>query len=153
MKKKELKFKIYQHECVDCGWKIWRDYVIEDPVCSKCESTKPPKVTEDELVREIIINDTFNPQDYERAKQVAQDLIDGKPLEEIDGIELYESVSDESLGVSGMAKSSRMIGGSMLGFLGGGTELVRLSCIMPCFIRGVASFSTGSGRDIENNYY
>jgi hypothetical protein len=85
--KKQLKFKIYQHECVDCGWKIWRDYpIVDSPRCSQCESTNPPKITEDELIREMIINDTYSPEDYDRAKRIAQEIIDGKPLEEIDGL-------------------------------------------------------------------
>jgi hypothetical protein len=91
MTKKHLKFKIYQHECVDCGWKIWRDYIIPEPICSACESTNPPKITEDELVREIVINDTYTPEEYENAKRIAQEIVDGKPLEEIDGLGLSDA--------------------------------------------------------------
>lgn len=88
MEKKQLKFKIYQHECVDCGWKIWRDYPVENPKCSQCESTNPPKVTEDELIREMVTHDTYTPEDYERAKRIAQEIVDGKPLEEIEGLDV-----------------------------------------------------------------
>lgn len=96
MKKKQLKFKIYQHECVDCGWKIWRDYEIKDPICSNCESTNPPNITEDELIREIIINDTYETEDYEKAKRIAQEIADGKPLEEIEGLDLGDDLDISS---------------------------------------------------------
>jgi hypothetical protein len=99
MTKKQLKFKIYQHECVDCGWKIWRDFVIEDPICSKCESTNT-KVTEDELIREIVVNDTYTPEEYENAKRIAQEIVDGKPLEEIEGLGLGTDLTEDALRIS-----------------------------------------------------
>ncbi len=97
MGKKQIRFKIYRHECSDCGHSTWRDYVIEDAVCSECGSPAPPKVTEDELVKEIVMNDTYTPEDYENAKRIAQEIVDGKPLEEIEGLNLgdaYDSSED-----------------------------------------------------------
>jgi hypothetical protein len=85
---KQLKFKIYRHECQDCGWNIWRDYIIEEPICSTCGSTTPPVITEEELVREMVVYDTYTPEDYEKAKKVAKDIIAGVPLEEIEELEL-----------------------------------------------------------------
>jgi hypothetical protein len=88
MIKKELKFKIYRYECPECFHSTWRDYVVESPVCSECQSTKIPTVTEDELVREIVTNESHSPEEYERAKRITQDIIEGKPLEEIEGLDL-----------------------------------------------------------------
>jgi hypothetical protein len=85
---KQYKFKIYKHECVECGWSIWRDYVINDAVCSQCGSAIPPHITEEELVREITVYDTYTPEDYARAKKVAVDILAGVPLEEIEGLDL-----------------------------------------------------------------
>lgn len=85
---KQLKFKIYRHECKDCGWSIWRDYPIEKPICSQCGSETPPTITEEELVREMELYDTYTPEDYARAKKVATDIIAGVPLEEIEGLGL-----------------------------------------------------------------
>lgn len=109
MTKKQIKFKIYQYECVDCGWKIWRDYIIDSPICSSCQSTRPPTIVEDELVKEVVINDTYTPEDYEQAKRIAQEIIEGKPLEEINGLILG---IDENL--RSIAKRSRMLGMNLM---------------------------------------
>jgi hypothetical protein len=131
MKKKQLKFKIYQHECVDCGWKIWRDYIVENPRCSNCESTSPPKITEDELIKEIILLDTAPREEYEQAKRITQEIVDGRSLEEIDGLGIDLSFTDScllsnmafacgtlSVSLSGLAKKSRMIGGCLRSAVG-----------------------------------
>jgi hypothetical protein len=144
MTKKQLKFKIYQHECVDCGWKIWRDYEIESPVCSKCESTKPPKITEDELIRELIINDTYDPEDYENAKRIAQEIIDGKPLEEIEGL----NVSDD-LNLRSEPASANLLRGA--GFVGGGGD-IRI-CMFSGFLGMLSASATYLSAELKNHYY
>jgi hypothetical protein len=119
MTKKQLKFKIYQHECVDCGWKTWRDFVIEDPICSKCESTNT-KVTEDELIREIVVNDTYTPEEYENAKRIAQEIVDGKPLEEIEGLGLDTDLTGDAIRTSAeRCLVSSGLGARLVGWLGG----------------------------------
>jgi hypothetical protein len=134
MKKKQLKFKIYQHECVDCGWKIWRDYIVENPRCSQCESTNLPKISEDELVKEIVMLDTNPKEEYEQAKRIVQEIVDGKSLEEIDGLELdfnssketiWLHMTDHLIFVSSLAKKSRMISNcfcSAIGIQGGALD-------------------------------
>ena len=94
--KKEVVFKIYRHECVDCGHSTWRDYILEMPICSECQSVNPPKVTEDTLVREIVLNDTYTPEQYEEIRRITQEIIDGRPLEKIKGLYL-EKDSDEEI--------------------------------------------------------
>ena len=93
--KKELVFKIYRHECPDCGHSTWRDYILEFPICNECQSVNPPKVTEDTLVREIILNDAYTPEQYEEVRRLTQELIDGKPLEEIKGLYLGKDDEEE----------------------------------------------------------
>jgi hypothetical protein len=130
MIKKEFKFKIYKHECVECGHSTWRDFIIEDPMCVQCQSTNPPNITEDELVKEVVINNSYTPEDYAQAKRIAQEIIDGKPLEEIEGLGL--DFSPDTMEpctipiffrsrrqiVPGMMKDC-MISGSALGFQAG----------------------------------
>jgi hypothetical protein len=112
MNKKELKFKIYKHECVECGHSTWRDFVIEKPVCVQCQSTKPPNIIEDVLVKEVVINDTYTSEDYAQAKRIAQEIIDGKPLEEIKGLELdvdFDSTDAHEVTIRALPPFFRMV--------------------------------------------
>lgn len=139
MKKKQLKFKIYQHECVDCGWKIWRDYPIEEgAICSACESTNPPTITEDELIREIVINESYTPEEYENAKRIAQEIVDGKPLEEIEGLNLGRDMKTEPL---------------LDCYVGGGSAVIPALFMSIGFFHGSYLHSFHSGKNLENNYY
>lgn len=139
MKKKQLKFKIYKYECVDCGHNTWRDSVLEAPICTECQSTAPPKVTEDELVKEIVVNDTYTPEDYENAKRIAHEIIDGKPLEEIDGLNLGDTyVGPGSLGIEKACVDAPL---SIGGFVG---RVRSRSC------RGLVTEETS---ELKNHYY
>ena len=116
--KKQMKFKIYRHECVECGHSTWRDYIVERAICYECLSTKPPKVTEDELIKQIEIRDTYTPEEYKQAKRIAQEIIEGKPLEEIEGLDLDDAEPPMFrfkkmlvFSASALAKKSRCLSG------------------------------------------
>jgi hypothetical protein len=112
---KQLKFKIYRHECYDCGHTTCRDFVVEQPICVECKSTTPPIVTEEELIREIELYDTYTPEDYERAKKVAEDILAGVPLEEIDELELGDNIKDSRIPALFMRACLLSGGGAVLG--------------------------------------
>jgi hypothetical protein len=109
MKKKQLKFRIYKYECNECGHSTWRDYLLEDPVCTECGSAASPKITEDELVKEIVMYDAYTPEDYENAKRIAQEIIDGKPLEEIDGLQLDVEADGENMSYMYLAMDEKVL--------------------------------------------
>jgi hypothetical protein len=94
--KKELRFTIYNYECPDCGHKIWRDFLIKNPCCLDCGSTNPPIVTEDVLVKYMEILDTFTSEQFEEAKRITLEICEGKPLEEIEGLEVFD-MDDETM--------------------------------------------------------
>lgn len=137
MKTKQIRFKIYRHECSDCGHSTWRDYVIEDAVCIECGSPAPPKVTEDELVKEIVMNDTYTPEEYENAKRIAQEIVDGKPLEEIEGLNL----GDTYVGPEGMHIEP---------CVGTVPHITSLGWFWGSFRRGVV---VGETSELKNHYY
>ena len=75
------------------------------------------------LIREIVINDTYTPEDIEG---------------------LHLGADDEPTSAGEVQKA-------MLGFLGAGSEIARLHCLMPCFVGVIASYSTP--RHLGNNHY
>jgi hypothetical protein len=91
MAKKLIKSKILKHECPDCGWFAWRGINLQNATCSQCGCEKPPIITEDEIIREITFPDAYTQEEYEEAKRITRDIIDGKPLEEIEGLDLAEA--------------------------------------------------------------
>lgn len=95
--KKQIKSKLYDYECPDCGWKASRGSFLLSPACSLCGSENLPIITEREIVKEIETHESYTEEDYARVRKITQDIIDGKPLEEIEGLDLGESSREAGL--------------------------------------------------------
>lgn len=126
--KKEIKSRLFDYTCPNCGWKASRGSRLFSPSCSLCGSEEPPVITEREVVKEVESYQTYSEDELADAKRIADEIQSGKPLEEIEGIYL----GDEDL-----RQSARACGNTV--------RVKHFSHLYPCRgsvpIRCIAKFS------------
>lgn len=84
-----------EYKCLDCGWSTSRLIRINNPRCSKCDSSNT-EVTEKEVEIEVERYQTYTPEDYRKVHKINMDIINGVPLEEIEGLKLEETLASTS---------------------------------------------------------
>jgi hypothetical protein len=88
-----IKNNMFMYTCAECGWSTARVFRMTYPRCSRCDSPHPPKVEEKEFLLETEFYETHTPEEYRKCRDVAMDIINGKPLEEIEGLDLDEELA------------------------------------------------------------
>jgi hypothetical protein len=104
----KIKHSVINYEC-SCGWISSRVMRMHNPVCSRCGSTTP-KITENELVTETELYSYHTPEEYSNITRIISEIIEGKPIEDIEGLRINEDIGRTT---EERAQDSRSLCGSV----------------------------------------